>query len=71
MPKSIYAHAVDDFQAALRLFLHDQRFRIVGRTFNRLTEDGLTQVINIQMGPCHPEYVRNLAQQLGLGSLGE
>jgi hypothetical protein len=55
MPKSIYAYAVDDIQAALRPFLHDRGFKVRGRTFNRVAEDGLTQVINIQMGPCHPE----------------
>ena len=54
MPKSIYAHAVDDIQAALRPSLHDQGFRVRGRTFHRVTEDGLTQVINIQMGTSTP-----------------
>ncbi|WP_374090932.1 DUF4304 domain-containing protein [Methylomicrobium lacus] len=29
-------------------------FKVRGRTFNRLTEDGLTQVVNLQMGASDP-----------------
>lgn len=52
--KTAYAKAVDDIQNALRPFLKDCGFRVRGRTFNRNTEDCLTQVINIQMGPSEP-----------------
>ncbi len=54
MPKSPHALAVDRIQAELRPFLADQGFRVRGRTFNRTTQDGLTQVVNIQMGPSDP-----------------
>jgi hypothetical protein len=52
--KSTYASAVDDIQAALRPFLKDRGFKVRGRTFNRPTEDGLTQVVTLQMGASDP-----------------
>jgi hypothetical protein len=52
--KSSYAFAVDEVQAALRPFLKDHDFKSRGRAFNRVTDDGLTQVIGIQMGPSDP-----------------
>lgn len=54
MPKSSYAIAVDKIQGALRPLLQESGFTVRGRTFNRLNEDGLTQVVNIQMGPSDP-----------------
>lgn len=54
MAKSAEARAVDDIQNALRPFLKDRGFRVRGRTFNRATEDGLTQVVGIQMGASNP-----------------
>jgi hypothetical protein len=54
MAKSVYAYAVDDIQAALRPFLHEHGYRVRGRTFNRKTEDGLIEVVNIQMWPSDP-----------------
>ncbi len=54
MAKSGYAHAVDQIQAALRPLLKARGFKARGRTFNRLTEDGLTQVVSIQMGAADP-----------------
>jgi hypothetical protein len=54
MAKSAHALAVDQLQAALRPFFKENSFRVRGRTFNRLTEDGLTQVVYIQMGPSDP-----------------
>ena len=54
MPKSDFAEAVDRMQAALRPFLKENGFRVRGRTFNRETDDGLTQVVNIQMGASDP-----------------
>ena len=54
MPKSAYHVAVDQIQAAIRPRLGDFGFRVRGRTFNRKTDDGLTQVIDFQMGPFDP-----------------
>lgn len=54
MPKSDFAHAVDGIQDVLRPVLKSQGFRNRGRTFNRVTQDGLTQVLSIQMGPSDP-----------------
>ena len=50
MPKSVHAQAVDEIQRALRPWLREQGFTVKGRTFNRATEDALTQVVSIQMG---------------------
>lgn len=54
MPKSAFAYAVDQIQGALRPLLKDRGFKVRGRTFNQITEDGLTQVIRIWMGPADP-----------------
>ena len=54
MPKSAYHVAVDAIQATIRPWLQEQGFRVRGRAFNRVTDDGLTQVISIQMGPFEP-----------------
>src|SRR3989338_4695739 len=54
MASSNYVEAVDNIQGALRPFLKENGFKVRGRTFNRTTEDGLTQVVNIQMGASDP-----------------
>ena len=54
MRKSTYASAVDDIQSALSPFLKGSGFKVRGRAFNRGTEDGLTQVVSIQMGASDP-----------------
>ena len=54
MAKSTHAQAVDDIQNALRPSLKERGFMVRGRTFNRTTEGGLTQVVNIQMGASDP-----------------
>jgi len=54
MGKSTYASAVDEIQGALRPFLKGRGFKSRGRSFNRVTEDGLTQVVGIQMGAADP-----------------
>ena len=54
MPKSKYHEAVDAIQATLRPWLIERSFRVRGRAFNRVTDDGLTQVVSIQMGPFEP-----------------
>jgi hypothetical protein len=67
MTKSAYSEAVDAIQAALRPVLHQRGFRVRGRTFNRVTEDGLTQVVNLQVGPSDPPgttYIAGLRENL-------
>jgi len=54
MPKPVYAQAVDEIQNALSPLLKSHGFKVRGRTFNRITEDDLTEVINLQMGPFDP-----------------
>ncbi len=65
--KSTYAWAVDGIQGALRPFLRSCGFQSRGRTFNRVTEDGLTQVVGIQMGRSDPPgttYIPGLTENL-------
>jgi len=52
--KSSLAVQMDAIQGELQPLLKARGFRKRGRTLNRLTEDGLTQVINYQMGPFEP-----------------
>ena len=52
--KSNLAIAMDELQTRLRLPLKEWGFRKRGRTFNRTNEDGLTEVINFQMGSFDP-----------------
>ena len=54
MTKSSQSAKVDEIQAALHAWLKPKRFRKQDRTFNRTTDDGLVQVINIQMGASDP-----------------
>lgn len=54
MPKSELAHALDLIQKPLASELKARHFRVRGRTFNRQSADGLTQVLNIQMGSFDP-----------------
>ena len=67
MPASEFVKAVDEIQRALRPSLKDLGFRVRGRTFNRTTDDGLTQVINLQMGPSDPPgttYIPGLRENM-------
>lgn len=67
MAKSTFAKAVDDIQKSLRPLLKKRGFRVRGRTFNSTTEDGLIQVVNIQMGPSDPPgttYIPGLRENL-------
>jgi hypothetical protein len=67
MPKSEFAVAVDVVQAFVRPLLKKHGFLPRGRTFNRTTKDGLTQVINFQMGPSDPPgttYIAGLRENL-------
>jgi hypothetical protein len=52
--KSEPARLMDDLQAALRPALTRWGFRGRGRAFNRVTLDGLTQVISLQAGSFDP-----------------
>jgi hypothetical protein len=65
--KSDIAKSLDGLQAKLRPVLKDYGFRARGRTFNRTTSDGLTQVVNLQMGRFDPPgttYVPGLRDNL-------
>ncbi|MFO3706947.1 DUF4304 domain-containing protein, partial [Xanthomonas codiaei] len=67
MPASEFVKAVDEVQRALRPSLKEQGFKVRGRTFNRLTKDGLTQVVNLQMGTSDPPgttYVPGLRENM-------
>ena len=67
MAKSQYALAVDGIQKALTPHLRRNGFTRRARTFNRTTEDGLTQVISIQMGASDPPgttYIPGLRENL-------
>ena len=67
MGKSNYASAVDDIQSALSPFLKGSGFKVRGRAFNRGTEDGLTQVVSIQLGASDPPgtaYIPGLRENL-------
>jgi len=52
--KSSLVVRLDEIQTALRPFLAGRGFRIRGRGFNRTTGDGLTQVVELQMGRFEP-----------------
>jgi hypothetical protein len=52
--KSEVAKKLDELQSKLRPSLKDLGFRARGRTFNRTTGDGLTQVVQFQMGRFDP-----------------
>ena len=54
MAKSEQAKAMDELQSKLRPFLKEHGFRWQARTCNRTTADGLTHVINLQMGRFDP-----------------
>lgn len=57
MAKSGAVDAVDQIQRRLRPALKGLGFKVRGRTFNRVTEDGLTQVINLQLGLYDPSEI--------------
>jgi hypothetical protein len=67
MTKSSQSARVDEIQAALHAWLKPKGFRKQGRTFNRTTDDGLVQVINVQMGASDPPgtvYIPGLRENL-------
>lgn len=65
--QSAFAEAVDYIQGELTPLLKARGFRVRGRSFNKLTEDGLTQVVSLQMGPSDPPgttYIPGLRENL-------
>jgi len=54
MPPSDYVAEVNSIQGSIKPQLKALGFKVRGRTFNRLTPDGLTQVVNFQMGASDP-----------------
>jgi hypothetical protein len=65
--KSELATVLDSLQAKLRPFFKDRGFRIRRRTLNRTTPDGLTDVVNFQMGSFDPPgttYIPGLRENL-------
>ena len=67
MPKSRLATKLDAIQRSITPMLKSRDFRVTGRTYNRLTADGLTQVVNLQMGSFDPPgttYIPGLRDNL-------
>jgi hypothetical protein len=54
MASSEFVKSVDFIQGSLRQLLKEHGYKVRGRTFNRTTSDGLTQVVNFQMGASDP-----------------
>ncbi|MFT4047673.1 MAG: DUF4304 domain-containing protein [Solimonas sp.] len=64
---SPFVKEVDGIQRVLKGALKEHGFKSRGRTFNRETSDGLTQVINLQMGSFDPPgttYIPSLRENL-------
>jgi hypothetical protein len=67
VPKSSQVAAVDSVERTLHAKLKTLGFKKKGRTFNRPSEDGVVQVINIQMGSYDPPgttYIPGLRENL-------
>ncbi|MFN2547489.1 MAG: DUF4304 domain-containing protein [Myxococcales bacterium] len=67
VPKSSHVAAIDHVERELGAKLKAVGFKKKGRTFNRSTEDGVVQVINIQMGSYDPPgttYIPGLRENL-------
>lgn len=54
MAGSRFSENLDDIQDVLAPLFKARGFRKRGRTYNRVNADGLTEVINFQMGPSNP-----------------
>ena len=52
--KSDATKVLDDLQVKLRPALKERGFRVRGRAFNRVTSDGLTEVVQLQAGRFDP-----------------
>lgn len=67
MPASEFVKAIDEVQRTLWPSLKADGFKVRGRTFNRVTADGLTQVVNLQMGASDPPgttYIPGLRENM-------
>ena len=67
VPPSPFVKELDRIQRALRPALSEHGFKVRGRTFNRVTDDGLTQVVNLQMGASDPPgttYIPGLRENM-------
>jgi hypothetical protein len=67
MSASAYADSMNRLQREVGTELKHIGFKVRGRTFNRTTDDGMTQVVNFQMGPSDPPgttYVPGLQTNL-------
>jgi hypothetical protein len=65
--KSDLAKTFDELQANLRPTLKERGFCVRGRAFNRITSDGLTEVVQLQMGRFDPPgttYIPGLREKL-------
>jgi hypothetical protein len=65
--KSDLSRVLDELQTRLRPTLKEWGFRVRGRTFNRTTPDGLTEVLNLQAGSFDPPgttYIPGLRENL-------
>jgi hypothetical protein len=56
--KSVFATRMDDIQSTLDRDLKGLGFKKSGRTYNRSDDDGIVQVINLQMGKPQPEIAK-------------
>jgi hypothetical protein len=54
MARSKLAKDLDSLQSCVRAMLEPRGFRVRGRTFNRVNDDGLTEVLDLQMGAFDP-----------------
>jgi len=57
MSKSDLAKVLDKIEAEIYGLLKEKGFKKNGRTFNRKTDDGLIQVLHIQMGSFDPPVI--------------
>jgi hypothetical protein len=67
MARSDFARALDEVQQGLAPLLKEHGFRKRGRTYNGVSGDGLTLVVNLQMGPFDPPgmtYIPGLQENL-------
>jgi hypothetical protein len=65
--KSDLATRLDELQAEIGAALKERGFRARGRAFNHTTSDGLTEVVQLQMGSFDPPgtaYIPGLRENL-------
>ena len=65
--KSEFVTIADEMQSWLRPHLKEMGFKVKGRTYNRLNANGLTEVINMQLGNSDPPgttYIPDFTQNM-------